>query len=101
MKKASSLKKAELAALLEDVILRSLESICSKFDSERFGLLLEVAKRGGYMEAPSLEWEQWKYFREYGILYTGVFKEKNCCGTGRYCRAAIGIGSEREGEIGY
>ena len=76
VKKASSLKKAELAALLEDVILRSLESICSKFDSERFGLLLEVAKRGGYMEAPSLEWEQWKYFREYGILYTGVFQGK-------------------------
>ena len=76
VKKASSLKKAELAALLEDVILRSLESICSKFDSERFDLLLEVAKRGGYMEAPSLEWEQWKYFREYGILYTGVFQGK-------------------------
>jgi uncharacterized protein YchJ len=28
------------------------------------------------MEAPSLEWEQWKYFREYGILYTGVFQGK-------------------------
>lgn len=76
VEKASSLKKGELVDLLEEVILRSVEGICSKFDAERFSLLLEVAKRGGYMEAPPLEWKQWKYFREYGILYTGVFQGK-------------------------
>jgi hypothetical protein len=76
IKGASSLKKAELIALLDEKIPAMLKEICSLLDEEGFSLLTNMAVNGGYIIAPKLERHQIEYFRASGLIYTGIFKGK-------------------------
>ncbi|MTT30427.1 hypothetical protein GMB86_00170 [Terrilactibacillus sp. BCM23-1] len=76
IKNASSLKKAELIALLQEQIPDSLKQIHLLWDSERFKLLTNAASNGGKIDAPDLEDDQIEYFRDNGLIYTGTFKGK-------------------------
>lgn len=75
---ASSLKKAELINLLEEVIPVKLESICNLLDKERFKLLTDIVAAGGFLVTSDeeIEVEQIKYFHKTGLIYTGTYKEK-------------------------
>lgn len=73
---ASSLRKAELIALLQERIPEYLEQIVFQLDVERFKLLTNIANNGGQIIAPNLEDDQIQYFRANGLIYTGTFKEK-------------------------
>jgi hypothetical protein len=76
IKGASSLKKAELIALLEEKIPAMLKEVCSLLDEDGFSLLTNMAVNGGYMTAPKLERNQIEFFRASGLFYTGTFKGK-------------------------
>jgi hypothetical protein len=76
IKGASSLKKAELIALLAEKIPAFLKEVCCQLDEERFDLLTKIAVNGGYITAPKLERHQIEYFRTSGLIYTGTFKGK-------------------------
>ncbi|WP_234028583.1 YecA family protein [Lentibacillus sp. Marseille-P4043] len=76
IKNASTLRKAELIALLQEKIPELLEETCLQLDTERFDILRKIARNGGYITAPKLELDQLEYFRESGVLYTGSFKGK-------------------------
>jgi hypothetical protein len=76
IKGASSLKKAELIALLAEKIPAFLKEVCSLLDEERFDLLTKIAVNGGYITAPKLERNQIEYFRTSGLIYTGTFDRK-------------------------
>ncbi|WP_256243228.1 hypothetical protein [Bacillus sp. V3B] len=73
---ASSLKKAELIALLEKKIPEYLERIYLLWDIERFTLLTNIASNGGHIVGPKLEADQIHYFRATGLIYTGAFEGK-------------------------
>ncbi|ASK64491.1 hypothetical protein CFK37_19820 [Virgibacillus phasianinus] len=73
IKNASNLKKADLAALLQERIPEHLENICFLFDTERFKMLTKIADKGGYISAPNLKDEQIDYLRATGFLYTGTY----------------------------
>lgn len=76
IKGASSLKKAELIAFLQEKIPALLKEVCSLLDEERFGLLTKLAVNGGYITAPKLERHQVEYFRASGLIYSGTFDGK-------------------------
>jgi hypothetical protein len=76
LKGASSLKKADLIARLAEKIPALLEKLCGQWDEERFGLLTKIALNGGYMLAPHLEPHQFQFFRDYGLIYTGIHNGK-------------------------
>lgn len=76
IKNASSLKKAELIALLTERIPEYLEQIAFQLDVERFKLLISIANNNGQIIAPNLEDDQINYFRKNGLIYTGTFKGK-------------------------
>ncbi|MDR7003048.1 SEC-C metal-binding domain-containing protein [Neobacillus niacini] len=72
----SSLKKAELITVLQELIPKSLRQVCIQLDAERFRLLTKIAHNDGYMIAPELEPHQIRYFRARGLIFTGTFQEK-------------------------
>ncbi|WP_079529175.1 SEC-C metal-binding domain-containing protein [Halobacillus hunanensis] len=74
VKNASSLKKKELIAVLEERVQLYLKQIPLLWDSERFKLLTNIASNGGYVVAPKLEADQVEYFRAYGLIYTGTLE---------------------------
>ncbi len=76
IKKASSLKKADLIALFQQEIPGLLKNVCSQWDLERFSLLVKIARNGGYLHAPELENDQIMYFRKTGMLFTGSINGK-------------------------
>ena len=76
IKNASSLKKAELSALLEEKIPELMETFFLQLDYERFNLLLKIARNGGYIESPDLDSQQINYLRATGLVFTGTFNEK-------------------------
>ncbi|MGY0694226.1 SEC-C metal-binding domain-containing protein [Virgibacillus sp. FSP13] len=76
IKNASTLRKTELIASLQEKIPELLEDICLELDIERFNIIGKIARNGGYMAAPKLELDQLEYFRESGVIYTGSFKGK-------------------------
>ncbi|RDW21300.1 hypothetical protein CWR48_02480 [Oceanobacillus arenosus] len=77
IKNASSLKKAELSALLEEKIPGLMKTFFLQLDYERFNLLLKIARNGGYIESPDLDSQQINYLRASGLVFTGTFNEKN------------------------
>ncbi|MED1470367.1 SEC-C metal-binding domain-containing protein [Bacillus salipaludis] len=76
LKGVSSLKKAELVTVLQEMIPKSLEQVCLPFDAECFRLLTKIAHNGGHMIAPDLEPHQIEYFRARGLIFTGTFQGK-------------------------
>ncbi|PAV29833.1 hypothetical protein CIL05_09540 [Virgibacillus profundi] len=76
IKNASTLKKGELIALLQERIPEYLEYIAFHLDLERFRLLTNIANNSGQMIAPMLKDNQIEYFRKNGLLYTGTFEGK-------------------------
>ncbi|WP_102345828.1 SEC-C metal-binding domain-containing protein [Bacillus sp. Marseille-P3661] len=76
IKNASSLKKAELIALLQERIPMYLEQIYLLWDQERFTLLTNIADNGGIFAASNVEPEQIEYFRATGLIYTGTYEGK-------------------------
>lgn len=73
IKNVSSLKKAALIEVLEEQISTQLAEICRVLDKERYSLLRKVAKKGGYVVAPDFEPKQFRFFQDYGILFTGTY----------------------------
>ena len=76
IKNASSLKKAELIALLHEKIPPLIVLICMEWDDDRFTLLTKIANHGGYIAAPHLKPEQIRYLRASGLIFTGTFNGK-------------------------
>ncbi|MCT2535512.1 SEC-C metal-binding domain-containing protein [Aquibacillus koreensis] len=72
IKNASSLKKADLAALLVERIPAYLTDIQHLWDNERFQLLRNIANNGGQMPTPNLEAKQMEYFKNTGLIFTGT-----------------------------
>lgn len=73
LKGVSSLKKAELIAVLEEEIPESLGKFCLQLDEERFNLLINLAKNGGYMHVADYEFHKINYFRASGLVYSGTY----------------------------
>ncbi|MFP7296744.1 SEC-C metal-binding domain-containing protein [Neobacillus niacini] len=76
IKKASSLKKSELIALLAERIPSNLENIVSLWDFERFNILTTIARNRGQIIAPDIEPNEIEYFRDTGLIFTGSFEGK-------------------------
>ncbi|WP_240375621.1 YecA family protein [Bacillus piscicola] len=78
IKNASSLKKAELIAVLEESIPPMLEHICQYWDDERFNFLMKIAGKEGKLAIPeqSVDDEQLDYFRSTGLIYSGMNEGK-------------------------
>ncbi|MDQ6596264.1 hypothetical protein E2K98_23600 [Bacillus salipaludis] len=76
LKGVSSLKKAELVTVLQEMIPKTLEKVCLPFDAERLRLLTKIAHNGGHMIAQELEPHQIEYFRARGLIFTGIFQGK-------------------------
>ncbi|MFD2630111.1 SEC-C metal-binding domain-containing protein [Oceanobacillus kapialis] len=72
LKGISNRRKGELISLYEEKIPEFLEYICLRFDEERLGLLVKIARKGGSIPAPDLEIEQIEYLRSTGLVYTGT-----------------------------
>ncbi|MFF2445756.1 SEC-C metal-binding domain-containing protein [Neobacillus sp. NPDC058068] len=75
IKNASSLKKAELIALLQEKIPALIEKSFLPFDKDRLNLIKNIGKRGGYITVPTLEDFQIEYFRSLGLLFSGTLEE--------------------------
>jgi len=75
LKNASSLRKAELIALLEEKILQFLKRTCLQFDADRFELLTEIARNNGRLSAPDLKNHQVQFLRKTGLVYTGTVED--------------------------
>lgn len=76
IKNVSSLKKAALIEVLEEQISANMERFCKLLDKERYSLLRNVAKKGGYAVAPDFESKQFIFFQDCGILFTGTFNDE-------------------------
>ena len=76
IKNASSLKKAELIALLEKEIPKLLDLFFSRLDDERLNIIRKIVNAGGFIEDPDLKENQIDYFRDCGFIFTGTFKGK-------------------------
>ncbi|GAQ19598.1 preprotein translocase subunit SecA [Oceanobacillus picturae] len=74
LKGISNLRKEELISFYQEKIPELLEAICMRFDNERFGLLVKIARKGGSIPAPDLEIEQIPYLRATGLVYTGIYQ---------------------------
>lgn len=75
IKGISALKKQELADALESMIPAKLPVILQGFDETRYQIIKKIADRGGHGFLP-LEEHQLHYFRDRGILFTGIFQGK-------------------------
>lgn len=73
---ASSLKKAELLELLMTKIPEYVKYVCLQLDSERFQILMKIARKGGYIPAPKMEDNQLRHLRETGFIYCGTLYEE-------------------------
>lgn len=73
----SSLKKDELVSVLEESILKNIDSLTEMLDEERFYLILEVASNNGYAEVNNLTPQNLSYLRKTGILFPGIFNENS------------------------
>ncbi|MRH41606.1 hypothetical protein GH741_02830 [Aquibacillus halophilus] len=77
IKGVSSLKKADLINVLQEIIPNKLEGIYRIWDSERLSLLFKIADNGGKMTAPSsVGMDQATYFRNTGFIFTGSYQGK-------------------------
>ncbi|MGP4066122.1 hypothetical protein ACTWPF_14455 [Oceanobacillus sp. M65] len=74
LKGVSNLRKGEIISLYQEKIPELLETVCLRFDEERFGLLVKIARKGGSIPAPDLEIEQILYLRATGFVYSGIFQ---------------------------
>jgi hypothetical protein len=76
IKRASSLRKPELILRIQEALPLLLEELCLNLDEERFNLLSNMARNGGYINAPKLEHEQISYLRATGVVYVGKYNGK-------------------------
>lgn len=76
LKGASQLKKGELAELLSMKIPALLEEIYMNMDLDRYKLVKEMIRNGGFIAAPKLEAHQLDYLRTSGFIFTGTFEGK-------------------------
>lgn len=75
IKGVSSLKKQELIDALEQQIPVALPDLLNKLDETRYGILKQIASRGGQAFL-SLESHELDYFKSRGLLFTGTYKGK-------------------------
>lgn len=73
----SSLKKDELVLVLEEKILKNVESLAEIFDEERFNLISEVVTKGGYAEVNNLTPQNLSYLRKTGVLFPGILNKNS------------------------
>ncbi|MGE8205692.1 SEC-C metal-binding domain-containing protein [Heyndrickxia sp. NPDC080065] len=76
IKNASSLKKAELIALLEEKIPELLEKVILQLDQERYQIIRNIVSKGGYISAQNLKTNQINYYRSLGFIFTGTYEGK-------------------------
>lgn len=72
---ASTLKKQDLVAVLRDQIPILLPNIMTQFDETRYGIMKQIASKGGSASLP-LETHQLEYFKAFGLIFTGTIKGK-------------------------
>ncbi|WP_084786771.1 YecA family protein [Bacillus tuaregi] len=76
IKRASSLKKAELILVLEEKIPALLIETIKMQDQERFRLLMKLVNQGGYCSDTFLEEHQLDYFARSGVVFSGRLEGK-------------------------
>ncbi|WP_234987146.1 Rho termination factor N-terminal domain-containing protein [Bacillus sinesaloumensis] len=76
IKNASSLKKADLIERFQEEIPELLKNVCLNWDTTRFSLLVKIAQNGGYIEATEVKFDQIKYLRDTGLVFTGTLDGK-------------------------
>ncbi|PLS09601.1 YecA family protein [Neobacillus cucumis] len=74
IKGASQLKKGELIDLLSKQIPLLLEMMFTNIDQERYDLMKQIIRNGGYIVDPDLAQQQAAYLRESGIAFTGTYE---------------------------
>ncbi|MBP3950220.1 YecA family protein [Bacillus suaedae] len=72
VKKASSLKKAELVALFSEVIPTKVEEIFSVWDQERLGLIRKLIRQGGLVPAAEVEVKAVDSLCLSGLVFSGM-----------------------------
>lgn len=75
LKNLSSLKKAEMAAELARLIPGKFRKVLYLLDQGRYGLIKEIAKRGGVING-SMAIARVEPLMEYGLAFPGIYKEQ-------------------------
>ncbi|MBB3156255.1 uncharacterized protein YecA (UPF0149 family) [Paenibacillus endophyticus] len=73
----SSLNKQGLVEKLSEKISEHLSEVIDSFDYNRLKLLQKIVKNDGIWDKPLLELQQYDYFRERGILFSGTWEGKH------------------------
>ncbi|WP_171056526.1 YecA family protein [Paenibacillus sinopodophylli] len=73
----SSLNKQGLVEKLSEKIPEHLSEVINCFDNSRYKLLLKIVKNDGMWDKPLLEFQQYEYFLERGILFRGTLEGKH------------------------
>lgn len=77
IKNISNLKKQQLIEHLAVGIPAMLPTLAEViFDEERFNWFKKIAKNGGYLYSSTMPIDMMIYFRERGLLFTGVYQNK-------------------------
>ena len=77
IKNISNLKKQQLIEHLVVGIPAMLPTLIAViFDEERFDWFKKIAKNGGYLYSSKMPLDMVLYFRERGLLFTGVYQNK-------------------------
>ncbi|MUV37780.1 Protein translocase subunit SecA [Lentibacillus sp. JNUCC-1] len=71
IQRASSLRKAELIALLTDAIQGRFESILARLDIDAYRMIEKAAHHGGALAAANFEISQLRFLGTYGVMFTG------------------------------
>ena len=70
---ASTLKKQDLIDILKERIPSELSNLILQFDETRFGIMKQIASKGGSAYIP-LETHQLEYYKACGLIFTGTYK---------------------------
>ncbi|MGO4549336.1 YecA family protein [Paenibacillus sp. 2TAB23] len=73
----SSLNKQGLVEKLSEKISEHLAEVIDSFDYNRLKLIQKIVKNDGIWDNPLLEFQQYEYFRERGILFQGTLEGKH------------------------
>lgn len=68
----SKYNKQQLAEKLSETVPEAVKRTLLNFDQHRYATVKAVASKGGVAAVPALEAEQFEYYRERGILFTGT-----------------------------
>ena len=74
IRNASSLKKADLVAVLEEHIPMLMKIILCQLDEHLFRSIQNMIHNGGFIFAPAMETYQIKFLQSLGFIFTGTYK---------------------------